>query len=239
MGKKRVTLVGEKPKEKKAPAPVKADINVVAPTKAKVVKSKKAPKPAKKRGATYLEALQKIDRHQFYSPSEAIKLLKSTSISQFNGSVDAHLIVSETGLKAEVTFPHPTGKNQTVRIADDKLITELEKGKINFSCLIATPAMMPKLLKFAKILGPKGLMPNPKAGTISDKPEELVKQLAGKTTVRTETKFPLIHITLGKVNDKEEHLAANFQTLIAAVGPKNIKKAVLAPTMGPRIKVQV
>lgn len=234
MGKKRIAQVGEnspkKAPEKKAPAPLKADVSVVA---------KKAPKPAKKHGTRYSEAYKKVDRTRFYPLLEAIKLLRSISISQFNASVDAHLVVLEAGLRGEVVFPHPTGKNPVVRIVDDKLITELEKGKIDFSVLLSTPAMMPKLLKFAKTLGPKGLMPNPKTGTITDKPEETAKALANKTLFRTETKFPLIHIVIGKVNDKEEHLAANFKALIEAVGKKNIQKIVLAPTMGPGIKVKL
>ena len=193
----------------------------------------------RRRGAKYLEALTKVDRHQFYPLPEAIKLLKSASISRFNGAVDTHLVVSEVGLKGEVKFPHPTGKKQNIRIVDEKLLDELEKGKINFTTLIATPIFMPKLLKFAKILGPRGLMPNPKAGTITDKPEELVKKLLGVTQFRTETKFPLIHMTIGKVEDKESDLAENLQALIEAVGKKNIQKAVLAPTMGPGIKVDL
>jgi len=194
---------------------------------------------AKARGAKYLQALTKVDRHQFYPLPEAIKLVKNASISRFNGAVDTHLVVSEAGLKGEIKFPHPTGKKQNIRIADEELLGELEKGKINFTTLIATPTIMPKLLKFAKLLGPRGLMPNPKAGTITDKPEELAKKLLGVTQFRTETKFPLIHMTIGRIEDKESDLAENLQALIEAVGKKNIQKAVLAPTMGPGIKVDL
>ena len=269
MGKKRIALVGEpaKPKAKKTETAgqqvVKsgkahgriADVSAQALAEAEIVKekleketppaatpakkSKKSPRPAKKRGARFSEAYKKVDRTRSYQLPEAIKLLKSISITKFNGSVDAHLIVLEPGLRGEIVFPHPTGKTPTIRIADDKLIVELEKGKINFSVLLSTPAMMPKLLKFAKILGPKGLMPNPKTGTITDKPKEAAKALANKTLFRTETKFPLIHIVIGKVNDKEENLTANFKALVEAVGKKNIQKVVLSPTMGPGIKVAI
>lgn len=275
MGKKRIVLVGEtikheikKPKIEE-PKVVKsgkqhgriADLGAEALAEAAVVKeklekeipvaapakkSKKSPKPAKKRGARYSEAYKKVDRTRFYPLPEAIKLLKSISIGKFNASVDAHLVVLEAGLRGEIVFPHPTGKNPVIKIADDKLIAELEKslpagrqGKINFSVLLSTPAMMPKLLKFAKILGPKGLMPNPKTGTITDKPEETAKSLANKTLFRTETKFPLIHIVIGKINDKEEYLTSNFKALITAVGAKNIKKAIIVPTMGPGIKIDI
>jgi len=206
-------------------------------TKAK--KTEKAVKSKKIRGRRWQEARKKVDSQKTYPLSEAIKLLKTISISRFVGSVDAHLVVKKVGLKGEVEFPYPTGKQQKIRIADEPLLKDLEKGKIDFTLLIASPRMMPKLTKYAKILGPRGLMPNPKAGTITDKPKELAKKLAGKTTWKTEPKAPLIHITIGKINQPESQLEKNFKTLVAAVGQKNIKKAVLAPTMGPGIKIKI
>jgi large subunit ribosomal protein L1 len=198
------------------------------------------------RGKRYQEVRKKIDASKFYSLSEAIKLIKTVSISRFDGSVDAHLVVKKIGLKGEVEFPYPTGKQQKIRIADEALLKDLEEGlsanrrrKIDFTLLIATPQMMPKLAKYAKILGPRGLMPNPKAGTITDKPQDLAKKLAGKISWRTETKAPLIHITIGKVNSPENELQENFKALLAAVDKRNIKKAVLAPTMGPGIKIKI
>lgn len=201
--------------------------------------AKKEIKPAKTRSKKYLQAKKEIDKTKFYPLSESIKLLKKISISHFNGSVDVHLNVNETGLKGTVEFPYSTGKTQVVKIADEQLIKDLEKGKVNFTILIATPQMMPKLVKFAKLLGPKGLMPNPKSGTISDNPEETAKKITQKTQFRTETKVPLIHLSIGKINDAEKNLEANFKTLIKAVGKRNIKKAILAPTMGPSIKVDL
>lgn len=210
-----------------------------ATKKQKEQKRKKKTKPTKKRGQRYLEARKKVDRNKFYPLSKAIKLAKETSISQFNGSLEVHLNVQETGLKGEINFPHPTGKTQKIRVVDDQLIKELEKGKIDFTLLVASPAMMPKLVKFAKLLGPKGLMPNPKAGTVSEKPEERAKELAGKIQFRTEPKAPLIHLVIGKADSKEKELAENFQALIEAVGVKNIQKAVAKTTMGPGIKVDL
>ncbi len=202
-------------------------------------KRKKKAKPTKKRGKRYLDARKLIDPTKFYSLSEAIKILKKTSISRFNGAVEAHLNVKEKGLKGNVSFPYPAGKAQKIKIADDKLIKQLEKGKIDFDLLLATPAIMPKLVKFAKLLGPKGLMPNPKTNTISEKPKELVKTLAGKAQFKTETKAPLIHLVIGRVESKEKELAENFKALILAVGTTNIQKAVLTSTMGPGIKVDL
>lgn len=191
------------------------------------------------RGKAYTAALKTVDPKKLYPLAEALELIKKVSFSKFNGSVDVHLNVRETGLKGGVEFPHPTGKKQTIRLADDLLIKELEAGKINFSFLLATPAMMPKLLKFAKLLGPRGLMPNPKAGTITDKPEESIKKLAGKIAFKTEAKSPTIHLTIGKVDSSSKQLKENFTALFEAVGGNNILKAVIAPTMGPGIKIDL
>lgn len=199
-------------------------------------KVKKA-KPVKKRGKRYQKAKILVDRTKTYSLSEAIKLLKKTSISRFSGTVEIHLVTRQTGLKGKVKFPHSTGKTSKIAIADDKFLKQIEKGKIDFNILLATPQMMPKLAKYAKILGPKGLMPNPKAGTITDNPKDLAKKMAGKVQFRTEAKQPLIHQVIGRMDDSQKNLEENFQALLQAVDPKNIKKAVITSTMGPGIKV--
>jgi len=214
----------------------------------KIIENKKAKvkKPAKKRGKNYLEAKKKIDKNKSYSISEAIKLLSNISFSKFKGSVDAHINVKETGLKGEIQFPHSTGKKQTIRIVDENLLKDLEKGlttgkqgKIDFTLLIAEPKMMPRLVKFAKLLGPRGLMPNPKNGTVTEKPEEAVKNMAGKIQFKTEAKYPLIHIAIGHINDSEKDLVENFQALTKAVGKRNISKAFISPTMGPSLKIDL
>ena len=238
MGKKRIAVISEEPTTK---IPLKAEKVVVAKKERKPSSPRaKAGLPrAKSRGKKYLQVKQKIDRNKFYPLSEAIKMLKSISISHFNGSVDVHLNLQKSGIKGEVAFPHPTGKSQNVRVADEALIDELKKGKVNFTILAASPKMMPKLLPFAKLLGPRGLMPNPKTGTISEKPQDLVKQLAGKIQFRTETKFPLLHLTIGKIDSPEKNLEENFKALVKAVGKENIQKAVICPTMGPGIKIDL
>jgi len=200
---------------------------------------KKETKPKKKKSANYLKALKKINKEKSYPLKEAVKLLKEVSISKFKGNVEVHLNVKEVGLRGKIEFPHPTGKKQVIRIADDKLIKELEKGKIDFNILISDSKMMNKLVKFAKLLGPRGLMPNPKSGTISDNPKEVADKLAKKNTFKTESKNPLIHLVIGKVDDANENIEENFTTLIKTIGKKNIKKAVLAPTIGPSIKINL
>ena len=137
-------------------------------------------------------------------------------------------------------LPHGTGKTTKVKIVDDALLAEIESGKISFDILVATPAMMPKLAKVAKILGPRGLMPNPKAGTITEKPEEVVKKYeGGVNNFRTELKAPIIHLTVGKLSFGEEKLSQNIKSAFDAVKKENIKTAVLKSTMSPGIKLQV
>lgn len=133
-------------------------------------KPKKA-KPAKKRSKRYQEVRTLVDRTKAYPLSEAIKLLKKTSISRFKGSVETHFVTRQTGLKSKVKFPHPTGKTSKIAI------------------------------------------------------------------VGAETKAPLIHQIIGRVDDSQKNLEENFQALIKVIGSKNIKKAVITSTMGPGIKV--
>ena len=235
MGKKRIAVLGEKDqeekkKEKKITAKSGkehgkiADVGAEALAEAEIIEEKtkkieketlkKTKKEKKKRGKKYQEAKKKIETNKLYPLPEAIKLLKSTSISHFKGSVEVHLKTKSVGLKGEIQFPHPIGKKQKIRIADEELLKELEKGKIDFTLLVTTPKIMPKLVKFAKFLGPKGLMPNPKNGTVTEKPEEFIKNATGKIQFKTETKFPLIHLTIGKIDDTEKNLEDNFKALI-------------------------
>jgi large subunit ribosomal protein L1 len=137
-------------------------------------------------------------------------------------------------------LPNGTGKKTKVAIADDALIAEVEKGVISFDILVATPSMMPKLAKVAKVLGPKGLMPNPKNGTITDKPEEVAKKYeGGQVNFKTETKTPIIHLTVGKMSFGHEKLTENINALITAVKKSNIVNATLKSTMSPGIKLKV
>jgi len=207
--------------------------------KTKKVVKKKAPVKAKIRGKKYQQARKKVDRNQVYTPLKAIKLAQETSISKFDGSIEVHLVIMETGLKGEVQFPYPTGKQTKIAIANETLLKKISEGKFDFDVLLAPPAIMPQLSKYAKVLGPRGLMPNPKAGTITDKPEELAKKMAGKTQFKTEAKAPLIHLVIGKVNYKPQELEANLKALTNVIGPNKIKKAVITSTMGPGIKVDL
>lgn len=204
-------------------------------------------RPANKRhdfrhGKAIRAAKSKVDRTKLYSIEEGVKLVKATNITKFDSTVTLHLnlIGKEFPKRVELTFPHLAGTAKKVAIVDDNLLKDIEKGKLDFDILLTTPAYMPKLAKFAKVLGPKGLMPSPKAGTITPDPEKKAKEFAaGKTMIKAETKFPLMHVTVGKVGQKEDELVANIKALIEAVKPKNIGKAVLASTMSPGIKISL
>jgi len=199
-----------------------------------------AVKTVKKRSKRYLEAKKKIDVTQFYPLSDAIKLVKETSLSKFDGKVEAHITVLEAGNLGEIVFPHLQVAAKKVVIFDDPILDLIKSNKIDFDVLIATPATMPKLLPFARVLGPKGLMPNTKTGTLTDKPEEAVKKFSvAKTVLKTEAKAPVAHIIVGKVSQPIDELAANIQELIKIITPAKIKKLVLCPTMGPAVKVLI
>lgn len=212
----------------------------VVPEEEIVEEEKKVARPPKKRGKQYQVAKKLVDPGRLYPLGETISLLKKTSVAKFDGTVEAHFNVLEKGLSGMVVLPHGTGKKLRVAIASEKILGEIESGKINFDILVSPPEMMPKLAKVAKILGPRGLMPNPKAGTISEDPQKLVKTWeSGRLNFKTETQAPLIHTVIGKVSFPEKHLEENLKALVSAIGKHKIEKMTLTSTMGPGIKVDL
>jgi len=197
-------------------------------------------KVAKKRSKKYSTAKKKIDINKFYSLAEAIKLVKETSLSKFEGKVEAHVTIFDIGNIGEINFPHLETASKKVVILNDTILAEIKDGKIDFDILIATPATMPKLLPLARTLGPKGLMPNPKDGTLTDKPEESLKKLSiAKTTLKTEKKAPVLHTIVGKISQKDEEIIANIEELIKTIKASKIKKFSLCATMGPSVKILI
>ncbi len=194
-----------------------------------------------KPGKKYQQAKKKIDKDKKYPVKEAVKLVKGVSITNFTGNLEAHLVVSKTGRLGEVDLPYFEGKEKKIAIADDKIIKKIEKGNIDFDVLLASPKWMSKLAKYGKILGPQGLMPNPKDGTLTDNPEKLKEKMGKKETIKLETekKHPVMHLVLGQLDQPQKELAANVEKLISYLGPKKIKKLVLAPTMGPGVKIKI
>ncbi|MFZ2199693.1 MAG: hypothetical protein WAV40_02815 [Microgenomates group bacterium] len=205
------------------------------------------PRPANKRhdfrnGKAIRAAKSKVDPQKKYEISEAIKLVKSGNITKFVSTVTLHLnlVTKDTPTRVELTFPFMAGAAKRVAIVSDELLKDIEKGKIDFDILVTSPAFMPKLAKFAKVLGPKGLMPSPKAGTVTTDPEKKAKEFAaGKTVVKAEAKFPLLHVTVGKINQPDAELIANVKAMLEAIKLKNVTKATLASTMSPGIKLQL
>lgn len=184
---------------------------------------------------------------KLYPLTDAIKLLPQLKKAKFDETVEIHLTASETGIAGSVTLPHGTGKTTRVVIADgadqeglEKLIEEIQSGTINFDILVATPDSMPKLAKVARTLGPRGLMPNPKNGTVTTKPEEVAKKYAGgQINFKTEAKFPLLHIAVGKVSFSEDKISQNIKVVLDAIDKKKIKNATLKSTMSPAIHLDL
>jgi len=192
------------------------------------------------RSKRYKEALVKVDPTKKYSFSDAVKLLRDISLTKFDPSVELHINTEEKGLRGMVAYPHGTGRKVRVAIADDAMITDIEKGILNFEILIAHPQLMRRLAKVARILGPKGLMPNPKNGTISEDPEKAAAKFQkGEISWKTESDFPIIHQVIGKLSFKDKQLEENCEALVKSIGEVKIISITLKSTMSPAIKVQV
>ncbi len=218
-----------------------------------VKRPKKKFAKAKKRSANYKAKVVEIDKNKVYSLPEALELLRKVKMAKFDETVELHINTTQAGISGQVKLPHGSGKEIRIAIATDELIEQIEKGpprvgepsesrrgKIDFDILIATPVMMPKLARVAKILGPRGLMPNPKNGTISDNPEEAMKKFqGGQISFKTESKIPVMHVSVGKTSFENNQLAENIKTIIQAVKKDRITQIVLKSTMSPGIRLQV
>ena len=216
---------------------------------------KKVTKPgkAKPRSKKYQELVKDLDRTKTYPLSEAVELVKKLSYSKFDGSLEAHVNTAQTGIRGLVSLPYAAGKKLRIlafgkgadtsgadSVGSEDIIEEISKGKVNFDIVVTTPEWMPKLAKIARILGPRGLMPNPKNGTITEDLKKAVEGFqAGKTEYKTEAKAPVIHIAMGKLGQPGEELAANIKTLYQTIGKSRVKKISLSPTMGPSIKLDL
>lgn len=200
----------------------------------------KAEKVAGFRSNRYKQAKAHIDRTKTYSVSEAVKLLKTSATAKFDETVEVHFVSKESLGNVEVAYPHSIGKTVKVAVFSEDILEELNKGITNFDVLVASPADMKNLTKFARVLGPKGLMPNPKNGTLVADPAKRAKELSsGKTSVRGEKKAPLLHTTIGKISMDGSALEENFTALLNACGQGKVLKAVICTSMSPGIKVQI
>jgi len=212
-------------------------------TEAAVTEAKEAKKKRevveKVRGKKYLEAKGKINRERLYSLPEAIKLVKESSYSSFDGTMEVHLVTKKSGITANVALPHSAGKAKKVEVANDATVEKLKTGKVDFDVLLATAEMMPKLVAFAKVLGPRGLMPNPRNGTLIKSEKDAEKFSVNSITLKTEKGAPLIHTAFGKVSQNESELLENLEAILKAVGKTQVVKGFVKSTMSPSVKIQI
>ena len=223
-----------------------------------------------RRGKKYQEAFKLVEKGKVYSLKEAVDLALKTSPVKFDATVEAHVRLGVDPRQADqnirTTLVLPNGNGKTVRVAvfapldvcktakaagadiaeDEEFLKQLEKGVIDFDVLIATPAYMTKLGKFARLLGPKGLMPNPKAGTVTADVEKAVKEAkAGKVEYRVD-KQAIVHIGLGKVSFGTDKLLENAEAFFESLKAQKpaslkgayVKSAYLTTTMGPSIEIE-
>lgn len=254
MGKTKIKTIDDSAPIKKVEETTTPEKIVTAPVALRDEKKKpQKPGKTKPRSKKYQEVTKDLDRTKKYPIDEAVDMVKKLSYTKFNATLEAHINTAQTGIRGLVSLPYASGKK--IRIlafgkgseqsgADifgtDEVIEEIGKGKVDFDLLVTTPEWMPKLAKIAKVLGPKGLMSNPKNGTITDDLKKAVESFqAGKTEYKTEAKAPVIHLGLGKLNQPTEQLSANVKTLLQTVGKTRIKKISLSPTMGPSVKVDL
>jgi len=224
-----------------------------------------------KRGRKYQEAAAKVDRDKYYSRAEAIKLIKETATTKFDPTVEVHLRLgvdprhADQQVRDVVVLPHGLGK--TVRIlvfaegedarlaeeagadyiADDEMIKKIQGGWVDFDVAIAVPSMMGKVGRLGRILGPRGLMPNPRAGTVApgpDLPNLIEEAKAGRVEFRVD-RTANVHAPIGKASFSEEQLMDNLQTIIEAIKRARpastkgtyVRRVTVANTMGPGIRL--
>jgi large subunit ribosomal protein L1 len=191
------------------------------------------------RSKRYRENSSVVAGKTIYPVTAGIEVLRKFKKGNFDETVELHINTREKGISGQVNLPHGTGKKLRISIADDSLIARIEKGKIDFDILVAEPAMMPKLAKVARVLGPRGLMPNPKSGTISENPSQAVKQLSsGQVSYKTESQAPIIHMPVGKLSFDDKMLFENITAVLSAIGSSKISGVTLKSTMSPAIRLQ-
>jgi large subunit ribosomal protein L1 len=208
---------------------------------------KKSSGKTKVRSPRYVTSRKLSDKNKLYPISEALDMLSSMQKAKFDETIELHINTNDK-VNGNVVLPNGTGKQTRIAIlapasdpaGAEKLLKDIEAGKISFDILVATPDAMPKLAKVARVLGPKGLMPNPKNGTITPRPEEVAKKYeGGQMNFKTEAKANIVHVTVGKISFGKEKLTANIQTLLAAMDSSKIKNVYIKSTMSPSLKVNL
>ena len=221
------------------------------------------------KGKRYSDATKRYDREHFHGPAEAIDLVKSLATTKFDESIDVSLILGVDPRKADQivrgTVALPAGTGKTVRVAvfatgeaataakeagadfvgGEELVAEVEGGMIDFDLTISTPELMPQVGKLGRVLGPRGLMPNPKTGTVTPDPAKAVGEFKGGTVEYRTDRYGNVAVSVGKASFDAEGLRQNFATLMeeinrakpASAKGRYIKKLTISSTMGPGIKI--
>lgn len=251
-----------KPIEEEVVAPTEELVEAAVETKleepkeeAKEAKSKvkksKPKKGHKVRSKAYQEKAELVDKGKKYELNEAIDLARETSFSKKPGSLEVHIMTNSKGMRGLVNMPHLSGKNLRILafgpgaleagadiVGDDAKLDDLMKGRIDFDIVVTHPSWMPKLARAARVLGPKGMMPNPKNGTVTENLEKAINDLkGGKFEYKTEANLPVMHLRIGDLTQPNEELAANIKTLAISIGKTKLKALTLAASMGPGVKV--
>lgn len=239
-------------KSEKAEAPTSSESSEKT-KKAKASKASQKKGKAKYRSVKYKEASEKVEKSKRYSVSEAFDLAKQSSYSKFDGSLEIHLATNSKNIRGLVSLPFASGKKLKILafgkgaeqsgadiVGDDEKLNEIIRGITGFDVIVTTAEWMPKLARAAKVLGPRGLMPSPKNGTITNDLKKAVDEIqSGKVEYKTEKGGQAIHITLGKVSQNTDEVVQNTKILFNAIGKTRIKKAVIAPTMGMGVKIDL
>lgn len=196
----------------------------------------------KSHGKKY-EAVRQLLPAEPVNLEEALELLEKTQVTSFDPTVEMHVNVSATGVRGTLTLPAGSAKTKKVLIIDDKNFEDetkkIDSGKINFDILVVSPIMMPRLAKFAKVLGPKGLMPNPKSGTVSEHPEKVAKEISGGKIEYKQDKGKAIHVAVGKLSFGKERLGQNIKEVLSVMPNNKVISAYLNVTMGPSIALDI
>jgi large subunit ribosomal protein L1 len=218
----------------------------------------KAPvKPARprleRRGKQFRKSAEQIEKGKSYGLEEAVKLAKQTSHVKFDATVELHANLgvdprhADQNIRDNLVLPAGTGKKVKVAVASDELLAQLDKGVMDFDVLVATPDFMPKLGKYARVLGPRGLMPNPKSGTVTTDVDKAVAEAqAGRVEYRIDS-TGIIHLGIGKVSFDEARLMDNLQAVLASLKANKpssfkgnyFKSMYLTTSMGPSIRVDL
>jgi large subunit ribosomal protein L1 len=215
-----------------------------------VKKTNKTPKKAEaksRRSPKHLKASEQIEKGKLYNISEAIELIKKASYSKFDGSMELHLKLTKKKSKGSTEssrgvfhLPHGTGKTKKIVILDEAKIEEIAKTKkIDFDIAIATPELMPKVGKIAKILGPQGKMPDPKSGTVTADPKKAIAEIeSGKIEYRIDSSNN-IHQIVGKCSWESTKIEENIKAILASFPTSKIAACYLTATMAPSAMIDL